>query len=177
MAWSLICRSSGRRSVARKASPWRRHICARFGELVNQAQLKQAPYGSWKSPITSDLIVAKSIGLSEIRFDGGDIYWLESRPEEGGRNVVVRGISAEDFNPRPFNARTRCHEYGGGAWRVADGTLYFSNYADQRLYRLERYGAKPVPVTPEGAWRFADGIIDSRHKRWIGVREDHTAAG
>jgi dipeptidyl aminopeptidase/acylaminoacyl peptidase len=144
---------------------------------VNQAQLKQAPYGSWKSPITSDLIVAKSIGLSEIRFDGGDIYWLESRPEEGGRNVVVRGISAEDFNPRPFNARTRCHEYGGGAWTVADGTLYFSNYADQRLYRLERYGAKPVPVTPEGAWRFADGIIDSRHKRWIGVRKDHTAAG
>ncbi len=140
--------------------------------------MKLAPYGSWKSPITSDLIVAKSIGLSEIRFDGSDIYWLESRPEEGGRNVVVRHISGEDFNPSPFNVRTRCHEYGGGAWTVADGTLYFSNYADQRLYRLASgYGTTPVPLTPEGAWRFADGVIDSRRKRWIGVREDHTVSG
>jgi dipeptidyl aminopeptidase/acylaminoacyl peptidase len=143
--------------------------------------VKLAPYGSWKSPITSDLIVAKSIGLSEIRFDGSDIYWLESRPEEGGRNVVVRHISGEDFNPSPFNVRTRCHEYGGGAWTVADGTLYFSNYVDQRLYRLAhngtRYGTTPVPLTPEGAWRFADGVIDSRRKRWIGVREDHTVSG
>ncbi len=140
-------------------------------------KVKLLPYGSWKSPITSDLIVAKSIGLSEIRFDGGDVYWLESRPEEGGRNVVVRGASGEDFNPQPFNARTRCHEYGGGAWSVADGTLYFSNYADQRLYRVERYGTTPLPLTPEGAWRFADGIIDSRRRCWIGVREDHTVSG
>ena len=78
--------------------------------------------------------------------------------------MVVRHISGEDFNPAPFNARTRCHEYGGGAWTVADGTLYFSNFADQRLYRLrrERYGTTPVPLTPEGAWRFADGVIDAR---------------
>jgi dipeptidyl aminopeptidase/acylaminoacyl peptidase len=139
--------------------------------------VKVAPYGSWKSPITSDLIVAKSIGLSEIRFDGSDIYWLESRPEEGGRYMVVRNTSGEDFNPAPFNVRTRCHEYGGGSWTVADGTLYFSNYADQRLYCLERYGTAPRPLTPEGAWRFADGVIDLRKQRWIGVREDHTVSG
>ena len=136
-----------------------------------------APYGSWKSPITSDLIVAKSIGLSEIRLDGDDIYWLESRPEEGGRNVVVRRSSAKDLNPKPFNVRTRVHEYGGGAWTVADGTLYFSNFGDGRLYRLDPGAATPVPLTPEGPWRFADGIIDPRRKLWIGVREDHSVSG
>jgi dipeptidyl aminopeptidase/acylaminoacyl peptidase len=136
-----------------------------------------APYGSWKSPVTSDLIVAKSIGLSEIRLDGGRIYWLESRPEEGGRNVVVSHASGQDFNPQPYNVRTRVHEYGGGAWTVANGTLFFSNFVNGRLHRLDHEGATPVPLTPAGAWRFADGVIDSRRKRWIGVREDHTAAG
>lgn len=136
--------------------------------------MKRAPYGSWKSPITSDLIVAKSIGLSEVRLDGDDIYWLESRPEEGGRNVVVR--NGEEVTAKPFNVRTRVHEYGGGAWTVADGALYFSNDADRRLYGL-RPGSSPVPLTPEGHWRYADGAIDARRGLWIGVREDHSAAG
>src|SRR5579871_3825146 len=136
-----------------------------------------APYGSWKSPVTSDLIVAKSIRLSEIRLDGRDIYWIESRPEEGGRYVVVNHATGQDVNPQPFNVRTRVHEYGGGAWTVSDGTLFFSNFVNGRLHRLDRSGTTPVPLTPAGAWRFADGVIDSRRKRWIGVREDHTAAG
>jgi hypothetical protein len=93
--------------------------------------MKTARYGSWKSPITSDLIVARSLGLSEVMLDGGDIYWLEGRPQEAGRNVVVRrgrgGPAGADVNPAPFNVRSRVHEYGGGAWLVADGTLYFSN--------------------------------------------------
>src|SRR5207302_6902523 len=83
-----------------------------------------APYGSWKSPITSDLIVAQSIGLSEVRLDGEDIYWLETRPQENGRSVVVcRGPdgTARDVTRPPFNVRTRVHEYGGGAWTVHDG--------------------------------------------------------
>ena len=82
---------------------------------------KTAPYGSWKSPITSDLIVAQSISLSEVRLDGGTIYWLEGRPQEQGRIVVVRaGASGEPDGPHaaPFNVRTRVHEYGGGAWTV-----------------------------------------------------------
>ena len=137
-------------------------------------RVKRAPYGSWKSPITSELIVAKSIGLSEVRLDGNDAYWLESRPEEGGRNVVVR--DGTDLTPPPFNVRTRVHEYGGGAWTVADGVLFFSHHTDQRLYSLEP-GGSPVPLTPEGAWRYADGVIDSRRRRWIGVREDHTEPG
>jgi dipeptidyl aminopeptidase/acylaminoacyl peptidase len=140
-----------------------------------------APYGFWKSPITSDLIVAQSIGLSEVRLDGDDIYWLESRPQDGGRSVVVRYVawnsSTEDVTPQGFNVRTRVHEYGGGAWNVADGMVYFSNYADHRLYRMDRYGHQPLPLSPEGPWRYADGLVDSRRRSWIGVREDHSSDG
>ena len=129
--------------------------------------------------MTSDLIVAQSIGLSEVRIDGRDIYWLESRPQESGRSVVVRqrpGGAPEDLTPPPFNVRTRIHEYGGGAWTVDAGTLYFSNDHDRRLYRLEP-GSDPVPLTPEGSWRYGDGILDTSRRRWIGVREDHTQTG
>jgi dipeptidyl aminopeptidase/acylaminoacyl peptidase len=133
-----------------------------------------APCGSWKSPITSDLIVGQSIVLSEIRLDGGRPYWLERRPHQGGRSVVVSG---RDLLPPPFDVRTRAHEYGGGAWTVADGTLYFSHDQDQRLHLLERGAAQPEPVTPKGPFRYADGVIDPRRRLWIGVREDHSASG
>jgi dipeptidyl aminopeptidase/acylaminoacyl peptidase len=143
--------------------------------------VKTAPCGFWKSPITSDLIVSESIGLSEIRLEGEDIYWLESRPREGGRSVIVRHSQhsgwAEDVNPAPFNVRTRVHEYGGGAWTIDSGTTWFSNFADGRLYRLERHGGEAAPVTAEGAWRYADGLIDSPRQSWIGVREDHSVDG
>src|SRR5262245_20333956 len=147
---------------------------------------KMAPYGSWKSPITSDLIVTQSIGLSEVRFDGEVVYWLEARPQEQGRNVVVRAGAADagaaDVVPQPFNVRTRVHEYGGGAWTVANGVLYFSNFADGRLFRLDPGESEPTALTPpppahDRQWRFADGIIDHGRARWIGVREDHTGAG
>jgi dipeptidyl aminopeptidase/acylaminoacyl peptidase len=146
---------------------------------------KTAPYGSWKSPITSDLIVT-SITLSEPRFDGEDIYWLEGRPQELGRLVVVRahapGGHATDLTPIPYNARTRVHEYGGASWTVAGGDIYFSNFADGRLYCQRNNSSDPVPLTPvppasERQWRFADGVIDRARQRWIGVREDHTAGG
>jgi dipeptidyl aminopeptidase/acylaminoacyl peptidase len=136
--------------------------------------VQRAPYGYWKSPITSDLIVAKSIGLSDPLLEGSAVYWLESRPEEGGRCVVVR--NGEDLTPAPFTVRTRVHEYGGGAWTIDDGVVYFSHYADQRLYCLTP-GGSPRPFTPEGAWRYADGIIDRRRGLWIGVREDHSVPG
>ncbi len=106
-----------------------------------------APYGSWLSPITSELIVAESIGLSGVRFDGEAIYWMEGRPREQGRNVLVRhrpGGAPLDITPAGFNARTRVHEYGGGAAVVRDGAVYFSNMADQRLYRHVP-GSEPVP--------------------------------
>src|SRR6476619_4292740 len=121
-----------------------------------------ARYGSWKSPITSDLIVAQTVLLSDARLDGGHFYWLEGRPQEQGRYVIVRrdkdGRQA-DITPAPFNVRTRVHEYGGGAWNVSNGTVYFSNFADGRLYRQAHEASAPEPLTPapaaqERGWRF-----------------------
>jgi dipeptidyl aminopeptidase/acylaminoacyl peptidase len=142
-----------------------------------------APYGAWQSPITSALIVAQSISLGEARLDGDQVYWGEGRPQDNGRQTVVRrlleGGAALDVVGAPLSVRTRVHEYGGGAWNVAHGTLYFSNDQpraegpDRRLYRQERHGA-PVALTPEGDWRYADGLLDERRERWIGIREDHT---
>jgi dipeptidyl aminopeptidase/acylaminoacyl peptidase len=141
------------------------------------------PYGAWRSPITSDLIVAETIGLGGVIVDGDDIYWTESRPGEGGRNVLVRRTKhggREDVTPAPFNVRTRVHEYGGGSVTVHQGVAYFSNFADQRLYRLSGGGA-PAPLTPEAAggtnWRYADGVVDSARQRWTGVREAHESDG
>ena len=119
--------------------------------------------------------MAQSIALSEIRLDGGQPYWLERRPQEAGRSVVV--VAGHDRTPPPFDVRTRVHEYGGGAWTVADGTLYFSHDKDRRLYRLERGAAEPQAMTPEGAFRYADGVVDAGRRLWIGVREDHSAEG
>ena len=140
---------------------------------------KEAPYGSWKSPITSELIVSGAIGLGQIALDGQDCYWTELRPTEGGRNVVVRrtpdGRTA-DVTPHEYDVRTRVHEYGGGAFAVAGGVVYFSNFADQRLYRQEP-DAAPTPITPKAQLRYADGVIDRQRGRMVCVREDHTVAG
>jgi dipeptidyl aminopeptidase/acylaminoacyl peptidase len=139
---------------------------------------KVAPYGSWKSPITSDLIVAETIGLGQIALDGDDVYWSEMRPAEGGRYVVVQRSpdgQTTDITLPPFNARTRVHEYGGGAYVVADGTVYFSHWDDQRMYRQDP-GGQPHPITPEADLRYADGVVDRRRGRMVCVREDHTVA-
>jgi dipeptidyl aminopeptidase/acylaminoacyl peptidase len=121
------------------------------------------------------LIVARTIGLSQIALDGDDVYWIESRPAEAGRNVIVRRTpdgSVTDINPQPFNARTRVHEYGGGVYVVDAGTIYFSNFSDQRLYQVSA-DTPPEAITPEGRMRYADGVIDRKRKRMICVREDH----
>jgi dipeptidyl aminopeptidase/acylaminoacyl peptidase len=137
-----------------------------------------APYGSWRSPISSDLIVQGVVGLGRIILDGRDVYWLESRPNEAGRNVVVRHTpdgQAEDVTPRSFNARTRVHEYGGGDFFTHRGTVYFSNFADQRLYR-QRPGEEPQALSPENGHRYADVVVDTPRSRIVAVREDHNAA-
>ncbi len=150
-------------------------------------EAQRAAYGSWSSPITSEMIVASSIGLGEILVDGADVYWLESRPQEAGRSVLVRraadGSLADASPPAPregspvFNVRSRVHEYGGGAYLVSAGTVYFCNDADQRLYR-QQPGAAPAPITPDPGQprglRYADGVIDAARGRMIWVLEDHT---
>jgi dipeptidyl aminopeptidase/acylaminoacyl peptidase len=134
-----------------------------------------APFGSWRSPITSELIVAGAVRLGDVALDHGTIYWQESRPGEGGRYVIVQrqpGGTTSDVNPAPFNARTRAHEYGGGAFTAVDGVLYFTNYADQRLYR-QTPGDDPIEITPAVDFRFADFSADRARGRLICVREDH----
>ncbi|MFN7134221.1 MAG: S9 family peptidase, partial [Myxococcales bacterium] len=76
-----------------------------------------APFGSWRTPITSELVVRAAAGLGAARFDGASVWWSESRPGEAGRVVLVR--DGEDVLPAPWNARTAVHEYGGGAWWVS----------------------------------------------------------
>jgi len=134
-----------------------------------------APYGSWKSPITSDLVASKTIQLGYMVLDGEDIYWVEVRPNEGGRYVIVRRTPdgyISDVTPSPLNARTRVHEYGGGMYNVSDGTIYFTNFDDQRIYRQEP-GVAPYPITPKADLRYADIIADHRRNRLICIREDH----
>lgn len=134
-----------------------------------------APYGSWDSPITADLIVANTVSLIGTALEGRDTYWLEMRPAEAGRTVLMHQRadgSVREVNAAPFSLRNRVHEYGGGSFVVHQQTVYFSNNDDQRLYRLTP-GQEPWPLTPELPLRFADGQIDGRRDRWIGIREDH----
>ncbi|MBC7414580.1 MAG: S9 family peptidase [Herminiimonas sp.] len=137
-----------------------------------------APHGAWTSPITSAVIVGEAVGLDQIAIDDDDIFWIESRPREQGRCVPVRWRDgcASDLLAAPWNVRTRVHEYGGGAYVIADDTLYFSQFSDQRLYRLPLDGSgAPQPVSSEsGAMlRYADSVSDHGRNRLIAVREDH----
>ena len=137
---------------------------------------KVASFGSWASPISIDLLLKGQLVLTMCRWDGDDLYWVEGRPLEGGRLVVVRRAAdgrIADVTPRGFNARTRVHEYGGGQYAVHGGTVWFANYDDQRLYR-QASGSDPQPITPAADIRHADMQVDARRGLLYAVREDHT---
>lgn len=160
--------------------------------------LDRAPYGTWTSPITPDLVTQSGVGLAQPHCDGEWIYWLESRPAEKNRTRIVRirhdradgvgerGSAAasapQDVTIGDMHVRTMVHEYGGGDYCVHRGVIYFSNFDDQRLYRLDTHegighAARAHPITPEPpaprAWRYADGAV-SPDGRWIVcVRERH----
>lgn len=139
-----------------------------------------APYGSWKSPITADRMLAGAVGLGGITALGPDLLWTESRPSEGGRTALVRlrpESEPEDLLPPPWNVRSRVHEYGGGALIVGAGRVFFSHDGDRRIYEVSLDGGEPRAVTPESAWRFADGVVDSERDRLIAVGEDHSETG
>ena len=143
-------------------------------------QRPRLPYGSWPSPIRIDDLLGDTVRLGEPWIDGDEIYWLEGRPAEAGRSVLVRRAAdgtVADLTPAPFDVRSRVHEYGGGAYTVAGGTVVFSNRVDGRLYRLDPGVADPQPITPEGAYRYADLRFDPGRRRFLAVREDHTADG
>jgi hypothetical protein len=133
---------------------------------------KVAPYGSWASPISIEMAVAGSLRLREARLDGDDVYWIEGRPAEKGRQVIVRWRDgmARDVTPAGLNARTMVHEYGGGAYAVDDGEVFFSNLADGRLYRQSAGDSTASPITPEGPFRYADMIVDRHRNRLLDQR-------
>ncbi|HKN53535.1 MAG TPA: S9 family peptidase [Amycolatopsis sp.] len=139
---------------------------------------KTTPYGSWASPITPDLLLKGTVHMRNqmLRWDGDDLYWSELRPYEAGRIVVCRRAAdgtIADVTPQGFNARSRVHEYGGGHYAVKGGTVFFTNFKDQRLYRQEHGGA-PRAITPEADIRHADMLIDGERNLVFAVREDHT---
>ncbi|KAI4336946.1 hypothetical protein L6164_015414 [Bauhinia variegata] len=156
-------------------------------DAAHEATAKQekitAPYGSWKSPITADVVSGASKRLGGTAVDGhGRLIWLESRPTESGRAVLVRepekpGDEPVDITPKEFGVRTLAQEYGGGAFTVAGDVVIFANYKDQRLYkqRLSSPDVPPVAITPDYGGPsvcYADGILDARFNRYISVRED-----
>ena len=137
-----------------------------------------AAYGSWASPIGADLLLKGTVHLRNqmLRWDSDDLYWSELRPYEAGRIVVCKRAgdgTISDVTPPGFNARSRVHEYGGGHFAVKSGTVLFTNFTDQRLYRQDHGGA-PLAITPAKDIRHADMVIDEPRGRIIAVREDHT---
>lgn len=125
---------------------------------MEEAVVQEASYGSWRSPIIAEKIATSVKGYGSVFVDGETIYWLESRPSEGGRSVLVRledGGHSVDVTPKEYNVRTRVHEYGGGAFTVDRGIIYFVNFGDQRVYRQE--GDSIIPLTKPDA-RFADFV-------------------
>lgn len=136
-------------------------------------------YGSWPSPISAESLVEGSRGLGSPHRDGDYLFWLESRPEQGGRMTIMRwreGEEPSELLAAPYNVRSRVQEYGGGSLLVADGRLWFSNFADQRLYSFVP-GEEPVPITPEGELRYAGCSLDAARDRLICIREDHRHNG
>ena len=151
-----------------------------------------AAFGSWPSPITAAAVSSGGIGLGgpavRNRADGqAEVWWSELRPTEGGRAVLVRRVGdgpPVDMLPAPYSARTRVHEYGGGAWFLTADAVFFSNWDDQRLYRIDLSDdaatADPSAVTPTPeephAWRYADGRVTPDGEWLVSVSEDHHEA-
>ncbi len=134
-----------------------------------------ATFGSWKSPITSDLIVSKTIGIGGIVVNENNIYWLEKRPQEKGRNVIIGCFghrTIKSVTPSPLSVRSKIHEYGGGAYTVSRNTVYFSNYGDGRIYQ-QVIDRQPQPLTNKPHQRYADIVVDHARNRLICVCEDH----
>ena len=136
-------------------------------------QTMQAKFGAWESPITEETLVEDVKQFKQVLTHGGALYWIEGRPSEGGRNVIMRCVDGkiEELLQHPYNARTRVHEYGGSNMIATNESILFSNDVDQGIYQLEKKGASPLLVKEH--WRFADGVYDARRERIYCVGEHH----
>ena len=139
-------------------------------------QKQKAAFGSWESPITTDLMLGDSVGLGEITIFADEIYWIEMRPQEKGRYVIVKqtadGKQIDVIAPE-YNARTRVHEYGGGSYLVTEKGVVFTNFNDQELYLTDNNN-NCIRLTDNEAYRYADIVYDKFNNRLICVREDHS---
>ncbi|KAL7534910.1 hypothetical protein ACHAXR_006152 [Thalassiosira sp. AJA248-18] len=155
-----------------------------FAQSSSAMTMIDKPYGAWESPITSKAITAGSVRLGGVHYCNGNIYWLEGRPQEGGRNVLCRHAPDDpdkserngvDIAPKESNARTRVHEYGGAAvvFGKDESEIYYSEFTTQRLCHLLGDGTSS-PITPEGdRFRYADGVLSKDGEVIYCVREDH----
>lgn len=112
---------------------------------------KKTPFTEWKPAISVEDVFSDVIGLSEIQTEGKKTYWLEMRPTEEGRYVIVQRDETgklRDITQSGFNVRTRVHEYGGGAYIAFNNIIYFVNFKDQRIYRQLEDSSKAHPITP-----------------------------
>ncbi len=144
--------------------------------------MSETPYGEWQSPVSAADVAADTLRLASVAVDDGSVYWLERRPDEEGRGVVVRADADEpndpvEVTPEDADVRTLVHEYGGGDFAVQDGTVFYAAFADQRLYRLDGAADDPEPITPEPetehGLRYADVEISPDGERLYAVRERH----
>jgi dipeptidyl aminopeptidase/acylaminoacyl peptidase len=152
--------------------------------MLDDAVRRMVPYGSWTTPFTSAVVVQAAVGLSDVRVGGDELMWSELRPNEGGRIQLVRynaGGGARDLLQDGVSARTAVHEYGGGAWWTREGVVWFSDWADQRLYRLDASTGAKVALTPPAALprgdRYADGDVSPDGRSFVCVREHHPPDG
>ena len=146
---------------------------ARVRAMTGQTR-RIAPYGTWRSPVTADLVAGRTIGLSSLSADGGDLYWLEQRPSENGRTVLVRRRAdgdAADLTPPPLDVASRVHEYGGGAYHARDGRVVFSDKRDGAVRLLDGDGTIRVVTAVEGC-RYADFRLAPDGRSAVAVRED-----
>lgn len=160
-------------------------LFSRVFQLMSKITMNIAPYGSWKSPITADMVTKAAPGLDQAQFDDEKLYWLEARPWESGRNVIMRRLedgTIEDILPIPLSARSRIHEYGGAPYLVVDNIVYYCLDSDQRIYRIN-LNNKPVgdlnpdqsvALSPEGNWRYSDFTVDTTNNRLLAAAEKHS---
>lgn len=143
---------------------------------------RAAPYGTWASPISAEIVAGGTGGvrLMDVALDGDTLFWIEVRPTEAARAVVMAwgadGVSRE-VTPADFSARSRVHEYGGGAFAVHDGAVYFTNFSDQQIWRVDARGGTPTRITTRDAQRYADMLVDPHANRLVAVTEDHAGEG
>jgi dipeptidyl aminopeptidase/acylaminoacyl peptidase len=155
---------------------------ASLAKSLHMADSTGTAYGEWPSPITPEVVAGGGVDFAGVACDEGTAWWLERRPDEEGRGVLVRegGDEPVDVTPSGYDIRTLVHEYGGGDFLVDHGTAWFANFEDQRLYR-QRSGEDPEPITPapavERGDRYADLAITPDGERLYCVRERHTADG